>query len=187
MPPAMPIIGLEDKTRRMQMAIQIVNPLAIRKGAKASKVKSAGGYSNFDVMMDAVGAAQLPAATAMGMYGGSNSSSVLAAAFSGVNAYRAQTSGGGAPYLASGAYGGLHNLSGGVGGEMLPGGSSSVVPGTDYSQTDMINQMNQNNLQLLGLQATLQSNMQAWNTKSNILSADHRAKMAMIEKFTARG
>ena len=47
--------------------------------------------------------------------------------------------------------------------------------------------MNQNNLQLIELQAIMQSNMQTWNTKSNILSADHRAKMSMIEKFTARG
>ena len=51
----------------------------------------------------------------------------------------------------------------------------------------MINTMNQNNLQLLELQATMQSNMQGWTTKSNVLSADHRARMAMIEKFTARG
>ena len=68
------------------------------------------------------------------------------------------------------------------------GGSSAVVPGTEgFSQWDLINTMNQNNLQLLELQATMQSNMQGWNTKSNILSADHRARMAMIEKFTARG
>ena len=65
--------------------------------------------------------------------------------------------------------------------------NSSVVSGTDgFSQMDMINTMNQNNLQLLELQAVMQSNMQQWNTKSNILSADHRARMAMIEKFTAR-
>jgi hypothetical protein len=67
--------------------------------------------------------------------------------------------------------------------EPMPMGSGGAVPGT----SEMINTMNTNNLKLLELQAVMQSNMQAWNTKSNILSADHRARMSMIEKFTARG
>ena len=83
-------------------------------------------------------------------------------------------------------YGGYGAKDAGIG--MPGGGTAAAVPGYDgFSQSDMINTMNQNNLQLLELQATMQSNMQAWNTKSNILSADHRARMAMIEKFTARG
>ncbi len=57
---------------------------------------------------------------------------------------------------------------------------------TALSTSDLLNSMNVNNLQLLELQAVMQSNMQGWNTKSNILSADHRARMSMIEKFTAR-
>lgn len=170
------------------MAIETVNPLAIKKGAKASKTKEmfgggGGGYSDFNLMMDSVSAAQMPTSAAMGMYGDVNSATVLAAAFSGVNAYNAQ-SGGGAPYLASGM-GGMTSTQTMPG--MLPSSGTPVVPGTDnFTQMDMINTMNQNNLQLLELQATLQSSMQAWNTKSNILSADHRAKMAMIEKFTTR-
>lgn len=172
------------------MTIETVNPLAIKKGAKASKAKEmfgggGGGYSDFNLMMDSVSAAQMPTSAAMGMYGDVNSATVLAAAFSGVNAYGAQ-SGGGAPYLASGTYsGGMTSMQTMPG--MMPGSNTPVVPGTDnFTQMDMMNTMNQNNLQLLELQAVMQSNMQAWNTKSNILSADHRAKMAMIEKFTTR-
>lgn len=72
-------------------------------------------------------------------------------------------------------------------GALGEGGSNQVVPGTNMTQFQMMEMMNQNNLRLIELQALMQSNMQVWNTKSNILSADHRAKMSMIEKFTARG
>jgi hypothetical protein len=169
------------------MTIETINPLALKQGAKANNLKGAYGTSyggsspsNFNTMMGAVGAMEGVAATTAGMYGDVNSSTVLAAAFSGVNSFNAQT-GGGAPYLASG---GMNSLNA----SLMPGGSSAVVPGTEnFSHMDMINTMNQNNLQLLELQATMQSNMQSWNTKSNILSADHKARMAMIEKFTARG
>ena len=175
------------------MTIETINPLAIKQGAKANKVKGVYGTSyggtpsygmsspsGFDSVMGAVGAMEGVSAATAGLYGGVNSSTVLAAAFSGVNTYNVQ--GGGTPSFASG---GMNSLSGP---SLMPGGSSAVVPGTDgFSQSDMINTMNQNNLQLLELQATMQSNMQSWNTKSNILSADHKARMAMIEKFTARG
>lgn len=68
------------------------------------------------------------------------------------------------------------------------GAGSAAVPGTGgaMNQQQLMETMNQNNLQLIELQAMMQSNMQVWNTKSNILSADHRAKMSMVEKFTAR-
>lgn len=179
------------------MTIETVNPLAIKQGAKAGKIKGAYGTSyggampsygasspsGFDAMLDAVGAMEGVSATTAAMYGDVNSSTVLAAAFSGVGAYGAQSGGGGVPYMASG---GMNSLQ--TGGSLLPSSGTPVVPGTEgYSHSDMINSMNQNNLELLELQATMQSNMQSWNTKSNILSADHRARMAMIEKFTARG
>ena len=64
---------------------------------------------------------------------------------------------------------------------------TEIAPGTGMTQFQLMEVMNQNNLKLIELQAIMQSNMQTWNTKSNILSADHRAKMSMIEKFTARG
>jgi len=169
------------------MSMEKINPLAIK--AKATKIKTRGGrgfqstLSNVkaSAMLDAVGAMGGTTATAMGMYGSPNSATVLAAAFSGVNQYNA-VSGGGIPSYASMGMGGQS-----IGGGMPINAGAPVVPGTDnFSQMDMINTMNQNNLQLLELQAVMQSNMQGWNTKSNILSADHRARMAMIEKFTAR-
>jgi hypothetical protein len=156
-------------------------------GPKASKIKGVGG-ADFNVMLDSVSAMGPTAGTAAGMYGSSNSSAVLAAAFSGISS-GAQSLGGGAgvPSMASGYGAGAHFAStGGSLGTMDP--NASVVPGTEgFSQMDMISTMNQNNLQLLELQATMQSNMQGWTTKSNILSADHRARMSMVEKFTARG
>lgn len=152
---------------------------------KASKVKGYGG-GDFNVMLDAVSAMGPTASTTASMYGSSNSSAVLAAAFSGIST-GAQTLGGGS-MASAGGYGAGANFSstGGSIGTLDP--NASVVPGTEgFSQMDMINTMNSNNLQLLELQATMQSNMQGWTTKSNILSADHRARMSMIEKFTARG
>lgn len=65
--------------------------------------------------------------------------------------------------------------------------NAEVAPGTGMTQFQLMETMNQNNLKLIELQAIMQSNMQTWNTKSNILSADHRAKMSMVEKFSARG
>jgi hypothetical protein len=157
---------------------------------KAMKTSSVGG-GDFNVMLDAVSAMGGTATTATQMYGGSNSSAVLAAAFSGITG-GAQSLGGGAsmtsaPSFAGGYGAGAHFASaGGSLGSLDP--NAPVVPGTEgFSQMDMISTMNQNNLQLLELQATMQSNMQGWTTKSNVLSADHRARMAMIEKFTARG
>ena len=172
------------------MTLETINTMAIKQGAKASKAKGAygtsyGGASSpqfGNAMLDAVGAFEGTAATAMNLYGGVNSSTVLAAAFSGVNSYNAQAAGGSVPYFASG---GGNTLT--APGLLPSSGSTAVVPGTEgFSHMDMVNTMNQNNLQLLELQAVMQSNMQGWNTKSNILSADHRARMAMIEKFTTR-
>lgn len=95
------------------------------------------------------------------------------------------------PYWGGGgggaAYGqGLPGLGASYPSEGMAGGGQAV-PGTNLSQFQLMEIMNQNNLKLIELQAMMQSNMQVWNTKSNILSADHRAKMSMIEKFTARG
>ena len=180
------------------MAIQTVNPMAIKKGAGGQKARSYGTSSNFDAMMGAVSAMTPTAMTAGNMYSGGNSAAVLAAAFSGINQAGAQMSGYGAnptamtgvssaPYLAGGSSGGMKYSSTGQLGSLNPDAPVVAGTGEDFSQMDMINSMNQNNLELLELQATMQSNMQGWNTKSNILSADHRARMAMIEKFTARG
>ena len=129
------------------------------------------------------------------VYGNSSSAAVLGAAFSGVSATNAQFAGGGSsaafggtPSIAADGGMGLRYQTAGTSGTGMLDPNANVVPGSDgMSQMDLINTMNQNNLQLLELQAVMQNNMQSWNTKSNILSADHRARMAMIEKFTARG
>ena len=156
--------------------------MAIQKSVKATGVKPSKSFDSFlgptgiGGIADAFGGA---AVTAGQLYGGTNAQTVLSSAFSGISSLNAM----GANSYSSLKYSGSYMPSG------IPGGgSSAVVPGTEgFSQWDLINTMNQNNLQLLELQATMQSNMQGWNTKSNILSADHRARMAMIEKFTARG
>ncbi|OGQ05564.1 MAG: hypothetical protein A3F82_02700 [Deltaproteobacteria bacterium RIFCSPLOWO2_12_FULL_44_12] len=140
--------------------------------------------------------------------GSVNAATVLNAAFASFPAAASALSGGGggggypswssasysSPYGPAGTYpGGIPGLdmrsqyAGPATGPSLSSGNNQVVPGTNLTQFQLMEVMNQNNLQLIELQAMMQSNMQVWNTKSNILSADHRAKMSMIEKFTARG
>lgn len=67
------------------------------------------------------------------------------------------------------------------------GGGTGDVAGLGTTQSAMIDKMNSNNLQLLGLQSTLQNNMQSWTTKSNVLKSSYEAKMNMINKFSVRG
>lgn len=166
---------------------------------QAMKAGRVGTTKSFDdvLMGAAMGADAFSGAAgqAASMYGaGSGGSAAIAAAFSGVSQLGAVAGNGSYPSYAAGydmgGYSGMKYSSASLTGSGLTGTgtSSSVIPGTEgFSQMDMINTMNSNNLQLLELQALMQSNMQSWNTKSNILSADHRARMAMIEKFTARG
>ena len=155
--------------------------------AKASRV----GQKNFGVAL-AGADAMLGVASAAGGTASPTAGAVLSAAFGGIGAagsamgqYNAPSFAGGMGNMASMGGGGLPGMQGAAG---ISGGSGgSVIPGTDnFSQADMINSMNQNNLQLLELQAMMQSNMQAWNTKSNILNADHRVKTTMIEKLSPR-
>ncbi len=175
------------------MTVNAININEIRENAKATGVRTGKDFNAFLGAADAMGNTAL---TAGQMYGSPNATTVLGAAFSGISqlsSMSAPSFAGGAEFGAvssPGSYGALKYSSASLSGSGLTGagGSSSVIPGTDgFSQADMINTMNSNNLQLLELQAMMQSNMQAWNTKSNILSADHRARMSMIEKFTARG
>ncbi len=68
------------------------------------------------------------------------------------------------------------------------GGASGVGTGTSaIDQGQLIQQMNENNMDLLGLQALMQNNMQQWTTRSNVLKSVHDAKMAMIQHFAVRG
>ena len=163
-----------------------LNTINMSKPAKASRV----GQKNFGVAL-AGADAMLGVAAASGGGGNQKAAAVLSAAFGGIGAagaamgqYNAPMFAGGMGSMASMGGGGLP----GLGAPGVPGGTGgSVIPGTEgFSQADMINSMNQNNLQLLELQALMQSNMQAWNTKSNILNADHRVKTTMIEKLSPR-
>lgn len=182
--------------------MESINIRAIQANATKSSGAKAVGTKGFDDILGAAGAMSDTAMTAGQMYGPPNASTVLASAFSGIgqlSAMSAPAYATGAGFGGGGMGGGGMNMAGSYGLSKassaympsgIPGssGGSSVIPGTEgFSQWDMINTMNQNNLQLLELQALMQSNMQSWNTKSNILSADHRARMSMIEKFTARG
>ena len=166
------------------MTIESINPQAIQKNLMTKGVKAQG--TGFSDVMNGIGAMAPAGMMAAQSYSSSTPNAVITAAFSGVQAAAGIGGGGGAgggsPYMSAGFSGNLKGVS--VDGSAS---SASVIPGTDnFSQMDMVNTMNQNNLQLLELQATMQNNMQGWNTKSNILSADHRARMAMIEKFTTR-
>lgn len=160
------------------------------KGFKAMASGADDGFST--AMLDAIGAFGPAAGSASQIYGTPNSSAVIGAAFSGVGASSSQLGAGGVsysgstPYMAAGYSGGF---GGGYKAGTLGGLNDPALPGVEGapSQMELIQTMNQNNLGLLELQAVMQNNMQGWNTKSNILSADHRARMAMIEKFSARG
>lgn len=175
------------------MGIDPINPVAIQKAVKASSAK--GLTKDFNAFLGAADAMAPATMTGAQMYSGNvNASTVLASAFSGIGQLNSLT----APSFAAGAgvgyngspiagYGSLKYSGQAMTGAAAGTGDGSLFgTNTGFSQMDMVNTMNQNNLQLLELQAVMQSNMQAWNTKSNILSADHRARMAMIEKFTAR-
>jgi len=153
------------------------------------------GTSNFDAFMGAVDAME-PMNTEL-MYqatGSSNAAAVMHGAFTGVSGAAASygvgtgTAGYGALSEYPGVMGvGSYGTYTGVAGKgTIPYTTGKADQTTQIDKT-LLDTMNTNNLKLLELQAIMQSNMQAWNTKSNILSADHRARMAMIEKFSARG
>lgn len=115
--------------------------------------------------------------------GNVNAASVLHAAFTAMP----EALGGGS----AGMYSGMDEL--GVMGSaryssVNPAGGGAGDPGgLGTTQASLIDKMNSNNLQLLGLQSTLQNNMQSWTTKSNVLKSSYEAKMNMINKFSVRG
>lgn len=162
--------------------IQGIQPSEIKAGKNFKGMSTGKDFNSFLGATEAFGPA---AAEATRQYGDVSSGAVLGAAFSGVSAARGQAfAASNVRYQSVSGFGGPGGPSG-----FPAGGGAPVFPNdtAGFSTSDLLNSMNQNNLHLLELQATMQSNMQEWNTKSNILSADHRARMAMIEKFTARG
>lgn len=167
----------------------IVDITQVRKGAKVKGMNMGG--DGFGMIMDAAMALAPVGGAINNAYGNSIGATALASAFSGMQAGAGAMGGGGMSY-ASGGISPAPMMAAGFGGGKgmgMPNAEQPLFPGTGdtgMSQMDMVNTMNQNNLQLLELQAVMQNNMQGWNTKSNILSADHRARMTMIEKFTVR-
>ena len=166
-------IGIDPSTLRQ-------SGLGRAKASTTNKFDMSLAGASADAMMGVANAA-------VGSSGNATARTVLSAAFGGlsqgVSAGMGGMGGSSGVYMSSGAdmtgLGGLTGTSGASG--------TAVVPGTEgFSQADMMNTMNQNNLQLLELQAMMQNNMQAWNTKSNILNADHRVKTTMIEKLSPR-
>jgi hypothetical protein len=159
-----------------------IDTSSIKRGVKGSRVGTGKSFDTALATMGAVG-------DTLGAAGiGSKPAAVISAAFSGMQAGATSFGGGygaglgGTNVYASAGIPGMDGLTG------ISGSSTdAVVPGTEgFTQADMINTMNANNLKLLELQALMQSNMQAWNTKSNILNADHRVKTTMIEKLSPR-
>lgn len=172
------------------MSVDKINPLAIKEATAGTQRISA--TKDFGSFIDAVNAMGPASVTAAEMYGDVKSQSVLQAAFSGMGqlpgsapSYAMGTAGSVEGLMGMGGYSAMkYNPSSGFG--KVSTGSDQGMFGTGVSQQDLMNTMYDNNLKLLELQALMQSQMQAWNTKSNVLSADHRARMAMIEKFTTR-
>lgn len=182
------------------MTLNPVNPVEIQQSNQRGRSARTSGKSMYGDILGGV-SAMTPFATEFTRQstGSVNAATVLNAAFTSFPAAAASFAGSPAPSWAA-SYGATTpwmsspNAMGGIPGlggsypttqGLVSGGQA--VPGTNLSQFQLMEVMNQNNLRLIELQALMQSNMQVWNTKSNILSADHRAKMAMIEKFTARG
>lgn len=182
-----------------------INTAEIKQGSM--KASSVPGASNFDAVLGAADA-MTPLSTELMFQatGSSNAAAILNGAFTGIQGAAGAFSGasGGYPMASSmGGYGALSEYPGmmgsGASGTYFGGASgykagvidnpssANSVPGLGNDTGTLINSMNTNNLKLLELQATMQSNMQAWNTKSNILSADHKARMAMIEKLRVSG
>lgn len=180
------------------MTLNPVNPIEIQKNETQRPASQTQAKADFGDFLGGV-SATTPFATELTSQatGSVNAATVLNAAFTSFPAAASSFAGGGsapswayAQSLGPSFYpggGGMPNLGASYPSEggLVSGGAA--VPGTNLSQAQLMDIMNQNNLRLLELQAVMQSNMQVWNTKSNILSADHRAKMSMIEKFTARG
>lgn len=194
----------------MSPQISPVNPSEIKASVKGAKVAGSSKAAFPDVMGDALLGASAMSAGAYEFVGqatgGSNiAGAVLNAAFSGIDVAHGFTPKGMGGYAGYGPYSSAPGMmgvgsystnmgyAGGIkAGVTVPGGvpgsieSSIGVDNPAAYQQELMQTMNANNLKLLELQAHMQSNMQSWTTRSNILSADHRARMSMIEKFSPR-
>lgn len=169
--------------------------------AEAQSKFAAEPAAKFSTVLDGFSTMGPATAELTNQWTGNNrmASAVLNAAFSGLEVGRAvspSSYGGAGGFGGYGGYGASAAAPGYMGAPKYAGptdGNPAFSPtggdvaGTGMSPDELMNTMNMNNLRLLELQAMMQSNMQRFTTLSNINSADHRARMSMIEKFTARG
>lgn len=192
----------------MKSSTPQINPQAVQQSVQSSGAKAAvmpkaafgdvlGGISPFG------GAASELTWQATG--GSDLAMAVLNASFSGIDVAKGFSQ----PAYSSGAYSAYGSMPGMMGSPRYttqPGFTnakygqdpySTAIPGYDTAgnttqdiasyKREIMDSMASTNFELMELQALMQSNMQQWTTRSNILSADHRARMSIIEKFTARG
>lgn len=173
----------------MVQSSQRIDPKEIQAQVKSGKAQAMNPNSSFAPALEAAGAmAPFVGETTAQSTGNVNAAAVMHAAFTA------------SPFLA-----GVGNMPGYGAGQMYGGMDemgvmgfpkyNTVNPaaygtgdaaGLGVPQSQLIDKMNSNNLQLLGLQATLQNNMQSWTTKSNVLKSSYEAKMNMIQKFATR-
>lgn len=129
--------------------------------------------------------------------GGSQTAShVLNAAFSGI-----EVAGGGGQQAGYGGYTNSPGMMGGAsyttqsgmaGGKFAGDGrygeDGSIDPSSPIAyREEIMARMNEQQQDYLVFQTQIQTSMQNANMISNIFSADHRSRMAMIEKLTGRG
>ena len=170
-----------------------IEPNQIKSNAKA-QMGTPGKFNAFLGTVDAFAPMNIEI---MNQAAGGNAAAILNGAFTGTSQATQSWGGAGAAPTAAGfgtglgGYGALSEYPGMMGAGKyasgVVGAGGGTVPGDPSVYTgDLMSAMNSNNLKLLELQATMQSNMQGWQTKANILSADHRMRLAMIEKYTGR-
>lgn len=168
---------------------QRIDPKEIQAQVKSGKAQAVNPNS-FAPALEAAGAmAPFVGETTAQTTGNVNAASVLHAAFTAMPQAYAAGTGYGYGYGAGQMYGGMDEM--GIMGaskysSVNPGYGTGDAVGLGVPQAQLIDKMNSNNLQLLGLQATLQNNMQSWTTKSNVLKSSYEAKMNMIQKFATR-
>ncbi|MBI2343177.1 MAG: hypothetical protein HYV02_02390 [Deltaproteobacteria bacterium] len=166
------------------------NVIKVAAVASAPSLGKTKGSTFGDIMGISGAFAPLAGEAAYQFSGNTNAAAVLHSAFSAFpGAYAASHGGGG---MAGSIFGSQPGMMGYAASGTLPDpygyGTNDAIPGMDGTdQATLINTMNQNNLQLLELQAIMQNNMQQWTTKSNVLKSTHDAKMAMIQHFAIRG
>lgn len=166
-----------------------IDPRQIQASVMKGKSQVATTSSFGDVMNTAGALAPAVGVTAAQTTGSGSAASVLYAAFSAMPGAYAAGKGTGGGYAGGSAIAGdeMGLMGGGLYSNPGTGAVAGDAAGLGTSPQQLMQTMNANNLNLLGLQSMLQNNMQSWSTKSNVLKSAYEAKMNMIQKFSVRG